>query len=55
MGQPIRAPISRASSMAAEQNATTSSSACTGPIDAPVTAESGFMVRLPHSLYQTSS
>jgi len=55
IGQPIRAPIARASSMADEQNATTSSSASTGPIDAPVTAETGFMVRLPHSLYQTSS
>ena len=55
IGQPIRAPISRASSIAAEQNATTSSSDRTGPMLAPVTAATGFMVRLPHSLYQTSA
>ena len=55
IGQPIRAPISRASSMAAEQNATTRSSARTWPMVAPVTAQTGFIVRLPHSLYQTSA
>src|SRR5215469_11877587 len=55
IGQPIRVPISRASSMAAEQNACTRSSSRTWPAVAPVIAQTGFMVRLPHSLYQTSA
>src|SRR5215472_8631198 len=55
IGQPIRAPISRVSSMADSQNARTRSSSRTWPAVAPVSADTGFTVRLPHSLYQTSS
>src|SRR5204863_342454 len=42
------------SAMAREQTARTSSSSSTRSMVAPVSAETGFMVMLPHSLYQTS-
>ena len=43
-----------ASSIACEQNARTSGSASMSAMVAPVIADTGFIVRLPHSLYQTS-
>ncbi|MNZ93502.1 hypothetical protein D3C78_1125710 [compost metagenome] len=52
--QPISRPMAAASPMAAEQNWRTSSSSSRRSMVAPVIAETGFMVRLPHSLYQMS-
>ena len=54
MAQPIRAPIAEASRIAAEQNVRTSGSASIRSPVAPVSADTGFIVRLPHSLYQMS-
>ena len=54
MAQPISAPIAAASRIAAEQNARTSGSPSMRSIVAPVIADTGFIVRLPHSLYQMS-
>ena len=54
MGQPIRAPISCASRIAASQKARTRSSSRIRSAVAPVSTETGLMVMLPQSLYQTS-
>ena len=53
-GQPMRAPMAAASSMTAEQKASTSGSASTRSMVAPVIAATGFIVMLPHNLYQMS-
>ena len=50
----MRAPTAAASRIAAEQKARTSSSSSTRSVVAPVSAETGFIVMLPHSLYQMS-
>ena len=50
----MRAPISAASRIAALQNASTSGSAMMRSTLAPVSADTGFIVMLPHSLYQMS-
>ena len=55
IGQPIRSPIARASSIARETKSRTRSSSSAGPVEALVSAQIGLSVRLPHSLYQTSS
>ena len=54
MVHPITDPIAAISFMAAEQKARTSGSSSTWDDAAPVIAEIGFIVRLPHSLYQMS-
>ena len=54
MGQSMRCPMRAASSMATEQKWRTSGSARMRSTVAPVRAETGFMVRLPQSLYQMS-
>lgn len=54
MGQPKRAPMAAASRIAAEQNSRTSGSARMRSPVAPVSALTGFIVMLPHSLYQIS-
>ena len=54
MVQPSFAPIACASSIAAEQKSRTwRSSSMRSPV-APVIADTGFIVMLPQSLYQTS-
>ena len=55
MGQPIRAPICCASRMAAWQKARTRSSSRIRSAVAPVSTDTGLMVMLPQSLYQTSA
>ena len=52
--QPMRAPIAAASRIAAEQKPRTSGSPSTRSAVAPVSALTGFIVMLPHSLYQMS-
>ena len=52
MAQPMRAPTAAASRIAAEQKARTSGSARMRSAVAPVIAETGFSVMLPHSLNQ---
>ena len=52
--QPMRAPIAAASCIAAVQKASTSGSAMMRSTLAPVIADTGFIVMLPHSLYQMS-
>jgi hypothetical protein len=54
MAQPMRSPMADASRIAAEQNSRTSGSASTRSTVAPVIADTGFIVRLPHNLYQMS-
>ena len=54
MWQPRSVPIAAASRIAAVQNSRTSGSASTRSMVAPVIADTGFIVRLPHSLYQMS-
>jgi len=50
----MRAPMAAASAMAREQKARNRASSSTRSMVAPVRAETGFMVMLPHSLYQMS-
>ena len=54
IGQPMAAPTAAASSMIAEANARASGSSRIRSQLAPVKAEIGFMVMLPHSLYHMS-
>ena len=54
-GVPMRCPISRASTMMAVMNCSTSGSAMMWSMVVPVSTEMGFIVRLPHSLNHTSS
>ena len=50
----MRSPMALASSMAAEQKSRTSGSSSIRSMVAPVNADTGFIVRLPHNLYQMS-
>jgi hypothetical protein len=54
IGQPRRAPIAAASAMQRRMKPRTSGSSLMASVSAPVNAETGFIVMLPHSLYQSS-
>ncbi len=54
IGQPIRAPTAAASAIARSMNACTSGSSRIRSVVAPVSAEIGLVVMLPHNLYQMS-
>ena len=54
IGQPMRAPISAASAMQRSMKPRTSGSSRMRSVSAPVSAETGFIVMLPQSLYQMS-
>ena len=52
--QPICAPTADASRIAAVQNPSTNGSSSTRSVGAPVIADTGLIVMLPHNLYQMS-
>ena len=54
IGQPTRAPIAAASAMQRRMKPRTRGSSLMASVSAPVSAETGFIVMLPQSLYQTS-
>src|SRR5258705_8645255 len=55
MGQPMRSPMAAASAMIASVKRSSSGSSRRRSQVAPVSADIGFMVMLPQSLYQTSA